>query len=194
MAKCVGRELVEAKGMDVDSLINVLVERALAEMGNYYYFTLLRIHLLGVDGEALRRIIEQVREQDRRHFELLVPRIYELGGRLPESVEQEFGTLSALRVLPVEADVPKILPILLQAAEASVKAYTNLCAMTIGKDNHTYNLALAIRQDEIQHQVRFLEMLGRGAAEPRLQTSAEILLSVGQLGAPLAPVRVGVGA
>ncbi|MDA8389979.1 MAG: ferritin-like domain-containing protein [Gammaproteobacteria bacterium] len=194
MAKCVGRELVEARGMDVDSLINVLVERALAEMGNYYYFTLLRIHLLGVDGEALRRIIEQVREQDRHHFELLVPRIYELGGRLPETAEQESGTLGALRVLPVEADVPKILPILLQAAEASVKAYTNLCAMTIGKDNHTYNLALAIRQDEIQHQVRFLEMLGRGAAEPRLQTSAEILLSVAQLGAPPAVVRVGAGA
>ena len=194
MTKCVGRELVEAKGIDVDSLINVLVERALAEMGNYYYFTLLRIHLLGVDGEALRRIIEQVREQDRHHFELLVPRIYELGGRLPETVEQELGALRALRVLPAEADVPRILPILLQAAEESVKAYTNLCAMTVGKDNHTYNLALAIRQDEIQHQVRFLELLGRGAAEPRLQTSAEILLSVAKAGTQTAPVPVSVGA
>lgn len=190
MAKCVGRELVEAKGVDVDRLLNALVERALAELGNYYYFTLVRIHLLGVDGEALRRIIEQVREQDRQHFEMLVPRIYELGGRLPETVEQELGALGALRVLPAEADVPSILPIVLRAAEESVHAYTDLCMMTAGKDRHTYNLALAIRRDEIQHQVRFLEMLGRGAAEPRLQTSADILLSVAQIGPPIPSVGI----
>lgn len=166
MAKCVARELVEGSGVDVDRLVDLLVGRALAEMGNYYYYTLLRMHLVGAEGDALRRVVEDAREEDRNHFEALVPRIYELGGRLPATFSGELGGLGGLRNLPAEADVPEILPVLLKAAEESVRAYTNLCSLTSGKDNRTYNLVLAILHEEIAHQVWFLEFLGRGAAEP----------------------------
>lgn len=165
MAKCVARELVEGSGVDVERLVDLLVGRALAEMGNYYYYTLLRMHLVGAEGDALRRVVDDAREEDRNHFEALVPRIYELGGRLPATFSGELGGLSGLRNLPAEADVPEILPVLLKAAEESVRGYTHLCALTSGKDNRTHNLVLAILHEEIAHQVWFLEFLGRGAAE-----------------------------
>jgi len=164
MTKCVARELVEWSGVDAECLIDLLVERAVGEMGNYYYYTLLRMHLVGVEGEALRGVIDDAREEDRHHFETLVSRIYELGGRLPATFSGELGTLGSLRNLPAEADVPQILPVLLKSAEASVRAYTDLCALTSGKDNRTYNLVLAILHEEIAHQVWFLEFLGRGVA------------------------------
>ncbi|MHB8255219.1 MAG: ferritin-like domain-containing protein [Acidiferrobacter sp.] len=165
MARCVARELVEWSGVDAEHLIDLLVELALGEIGNYYYYTLLRMHLVGVDGDALCRVIDDAREEDRNHFEILVPRIYELGGRLPATFTEELGVLSGLRNLPAEADVPEILPVLLKSSEESVRAYTHLCGLTSGKDNRTYNLALAILHEEIAHQVWFLEALGRGVAE-----------------------------
>ena len=165
MARCVARELVEWSGVDAGRLIDLLVERALGEMGNFYYYTLLRMHLVGVEGDALRKVIDDAREEDRNHFEALVPRIYELGGRLPAIFTGEPGGLGGLRNLPAEADVPEILPVLLKSAEESVRAYTHVCGLTSGKDNRTYNLALAILHEEIAHQVWFLEFLGRGVAD-----------------------------
>lgn len=165
MARCVARELVEWSGVDAQRLVDLLVERALGEMGNYYYYTILRMHLVGVEGDALRRVVDDAREEDRNHFEGLVTRIYELGGRLPATFASELGGLVALRNLPAEADVPQIIPILLKAAEESVRAYTQLCSATAGKDNRTYNLVLAILHEEIAHQVWLLEFLGRDARD-----------------------------
>ena len=171
MIRCVARELVEWSGMDVQRLVDLLVERALDEMSNYYYFTLLRTHLeVGVEGEALRRAVDDAREEDRNHFEALVPRIYELGGRLPATLCGKMEGLGALRNLPAEADVSQILAVLLKAAEESVWAYTELCSATSGKDNRTYNMILAILHEEIAHQVRLLEFLGRGASEGVMRT------------------------
>ena len=169
MARCVARELVERSGVDAERLVDLLVERALGEIGNYYYYTLLRMHLVGVEGDLLRRVVDDAREEDRNHFEVLIPRIYELGGRLPATFTGELGPLGGLRNLPAEADVPEILPVLLRSAEESVRAYTHLCGITSGKDHRTYNIALAILHEEIAHQVWFLEFLGRGVAEQQIR-------------------------
>ena len=37
-----------------------------------------------VPSEVLKEIAEAARIEDRNHFEALVPRIYELGGKLPD--------------------------------------------------------------------------------------------------------------
>ncbi|MHA6796469.1 hypothetical protein ACVGVM_23595 [Pseudonocardia bannensis] len=41
---------------------------------------------IGLEGEGMKEIIEDARIENRNHFEALVPRIYELGGRLPDDV------------------------------------------------------------------------------------------------------------
>jgi ferritin-like protein len=52
-----------------------------------HYYTILRVNLIGLEGEGLKEITEDARIEDRNHFEALVPRIYELGGRLPDSMK-----------------------------------------------------------------------------------------------------------
>jgi len=47
-----------------------------------------------MEGEGLKEITEDARIEDRNHFEALVPRICELGGRLPDGMK-EFHDLSA---------------------------------------------------------------------------------------------------
>ena len=90
----VAREMVEKAGVDVEKLLDMMVRNAAAELTTFYYYTILRINLIGLEGENLKEIAEDARIEDRNHFEALVPRIYELGGRLPDDMK-EFHDLSA---------------------------------------------------------------------------------------------------
>src|ERR1035437_10306524 len=92
--KTVGRQLVEKAGIDVEKLLDLLVRNASAELTKFYYYTILRVNLIGLEGEGLKQIAEDARIEDRNHFEALVRRIYELGGHLPADMV-EFHNISA---------------------------------------------------------------------------------------------------
>jgi ferritin-like protein len=163
MAK-VTREMVEKSGVNVERLLELLVKNAAAELTTYYYYTILRANLIGLDGETIKEIAEVARIEDRNHFEALVPRIYELGGALPEDMKV-FHDMSACRPasLPKDpADVKAILKVLVEAERCAVMGYTQICNMTAGKDHRTYDLALAILNEEIEHESWFSEFLGEG--------------------------------
>jgi len=147
----VAREMVEKSGINVDQLLELLVKNASAELTTYYYYTILRANLIGLEGEGLKEIAETARIEDRNHFEALVPRIYELGGKLPESM-LDFHDVSACppAVLPkYTTDVKAILTVLVEAERCAVRRYTHICNLTVGKDHRTCDLALAILNEEI---------------------------------------------
>src|ERR1700704_5268043 len=56
--KTVGRELVEKSGINVETLLDLLVRNASAELTTFYYYTILRVNLIGVEGEGLKQIAE----------------------------------------------------------------------------------------------------------------------------------------
>lgn len=163
MAK-VAREMVEKSGVNVEQLLELLVKNASAELTTYYYYTILRANLIGLDGEGLKEIAETARIEDRNHFEALFPRIYELGGKLPDSMN-DFHDISACPPanLPKKPEnVMDILKVLVEAERCAVRGYTQICNMTFGKDHRTYDLALAILNEEIEHESWFSEFLGEG--------------------------------
>src|SRR6202051_2833829 len=92
--KTVGRQVVERAGVNVEMLLALLVRNASAELTTFYYYTILRVNLIGLEGEGLKQIAEDARIEDRNHFEALVPRIYELGGKLPDNMV-DFHNISA---------------------------------------------------------------------------------------------------
>jgi len=163
MAK-VAIEMVEKSGVDLDKLLKLLIKNASAELTTYYYYTILRANLIGLEGESIKEIAETARIEDRNHFEALMPRIYELGGKLP-SCMKEFHDLSACppASLPKNpSDAKGILKVLVEAERCAVRGYTEVCNMTAGKDHRTYDLALAILNEEIEHESWFSEFLGEG--------------------------------
>lgn len=165
MAK-VAREVVERAGVDVDQLLELLVKNASAEITTYYYYTILRFNLIGLAGEGIKEIAETARVEDRNHFEALIPRIYELGGKLPQNMK-EFHDMSACppaRLPDDPTDVNAILKVLVEAERCAVRGYTQICNMTAGKDHRTYDLALAILNEEIEHESWFSEFLGEGSS------------------------------
>jgi ferritin-like protein len=163
MAK-VARQVVEQTGINVDELLDLLVKNASAELTTFYYYTILRANLIGLEGEGIKEIAETARIEDRNHFEALVPRIYELGGKLPDDMKV-FHDISACppASLPDDiSDVTAILKVLVEAERCAVRGYSHICSLTAGKDHRTYALAIAILNEEIEHESWFSEFLGEG--------------------------------
>jgi len=196
MAK-VAQQMVEQAGINVKELLDKLVRAASAEFTTYYYYTILRVNAIGLDGEGLKEIIEDARLEDRNHFEALVPRIYELGGEIPRDI-RDFSNMAACpdAYLPERAqengstpprvgftgggteeskeavrkvqqsvqhgDIRPLLQVLVEAERCAIRVYTDICNMTFGKDHRTYELSLAILNEEIEHEAWFSEFLGEG--------------------------------
>ncbi len=171
MAK-VARQMVEEAGVDVEELVNKLVAAAGAEFTTFYYYTILRVAAIGMEGEGLKEIIEDARIEDRNHFEALVPRIYELGGELPRDIRQFADvagcpdaylpdTLAGGKT-PTDGSLQDLLRVLVEAERCAVRTYTDICNLTAGKDHRTYDLSVAILNEEVEHESWFSEFLGEG--------------------------------
>jgi len=160
----VAREMVEKAGVDVDELLELLITNAAAELTTFYYYTILRANLIGLGGEGVKEIAEAARIEDRNHFEALVPRIYELGGKLPDDMKvfHDMSACPPARLPEDPTDVEAILKVLVEAERCAVRGYSNICNVTAGKDHRTYDLAQAILNEEIQHEAWFSEFLGEG--------------------------------
>ena len=122
----VGVEVISKRGVDVPKLIKILIANAAAEFAStYYYYTILRMHLAG--HEDYKEICEDARLEDRAHWELIVPRIYELGGELPNDLpafHDQAGCEAAK--LPNPPTVVNILTLLLESERQPYPAHFNM--------------------------------------------------------------------
>jgi len=168
----VARQMVEEAGVDVAVLLDKLVAAAGAEFTTFYYYTILRVASIGMEGEGLKEIIEDARIEDRNHFEALTPRIYELGGELPRDIRKfadQAGCPDAYLPdslaggkTPTGPSLQDLLTVLVEAERCAIRTYTDICNYTAGKDHRTYELSLAILNEEVEHEAWFSEFLGEG--------------------------------
>jgi ferritin-like protein len=161
--KSVARELVEKSGVDVEKLIELLVRNASAELTTFYYYTILRVNLIGLEGKGLKQIAEDARIEDRNHFEALVPRIYELGGKLPADMV-EFHNISACPPAKLPAnpkDINAMLEVLVKAEQCAVRGYIRVCDMTFGIGPMTSRSPFSMRRSNTKHGFWSFRVTGR---------------------------------
>ena len=154
----VGVEQLEARGVNVKDLIEKLIDAAGAEFTTYYYYTILRMYLAG--NEDYKEICEDARLEDRAHFELITPRIYELGGEIPHDIRvfaDRAGCPDAF--LPNPPTAVNILTVLLEAERCAIRTWSEVCDLTFGKDPRTYDMAARILNEEVEHEAWFIELL-----------------------------------
>lgn len=172
----VGVKILEQNGINIKELINALVYNASVEFTAYYYFTNLRAHCTGMEGEGLKGVIEDARLEDLSHFESCLSRIYELGGTLPNNA-QEFIKMSGCEFLQLPTnptDTKAILEKCLKAEQGAIVNWNKVCKMTHGKDPATYDVAKDILREEIEHEAWFLELLyGRPSGHMRRKYPGE---------------------
>ena len=156
----VGVEQLEARGIKVTELREKLIDAAGAEFTTYYYYTVLRMYLAG--HEDYKEICEDARLEDRAHFELITPRIYELGGSLPTDIRDFADRAScADAYLPQTPTAAGILEVLLEAERCAIRTWSEVCDLTFGKDPRTYDMASRILQEEVEHEAWFIELLSK---------------------------------
>jgi ferritin-like protein len=143
LTKRVGVEQIRAKGIDVEKLLELLIDAAGAEFTTYYYYTILRMYLAG--NEDYKEICEDARLEDRAHFELITPRIYELGGGIPKDI-RDFADRAGCpdAYLPDDPTPTNILTVLLEAERCAIRTWSEVCELTLGKDPRTYDMAARI--------------------------------------------------
>ena len=156
----VGMVELQKRGVNVEQLVEKLIDAAGAEFTTYYYYTILRMHLAG--HEDYKEICEDARLEDRAHFELITPRIYELGGGIPRDI-REFADRAGCpdAYLPANPTAAEILTVLLEAERCAVRTWNEVCDLTFGKDPRTYDMASRILQEETEHEAWFIELLAK---------------------------------
>jgi ferritin-like protein len=56
----------------------------------------------------------------------------------------------------------QMLHVLVEAERCAIRTYNEICGMTFGKDHRTYDLALAILHEEVEHEAWFSEYMSEG--------------------------------
>ncbi len=172
----IGVNILRQNGVDIDELVKQLVINAAVEFTAYYYFTNLRAHCTGLEGEGIKGVVEDARLEDLSHFESCLSRIYELGGTLPIDA-QEFIRISGCEFLQLPSDKTNLKEIMekcLKAEQGAIVNWNKVCNMTHGKDPATYDVAKDILREEIEHEAWFLELLyGRPSGHQRRKYSGE---------------------
>ena len=182
----VGMEAISRRGVDPVALREKLIDAAAAEFTTYYYYTVLRNFLAG--HEDYKAVCEDARLEDRSHFELIAPRVYELGGTLPFDIRafaDRAGCPDAFLPntdggraawgLPADGDAvgpaaaEEILTVLLEAERCAIRGWYSICDLTQGRDHRTFELEMRILNEEIEHEAWFVELLSierDGVARP----------------------------
>ncbi|MDV2991182.1 MAG: hypothetical protein N4J56_000836 [Chroococcidiopsis sp. SAG 2025] len=86
------------------------------------------------------------------------PRVGFTNGGSEESKEAVSEVQQAMQ----QGDIRPMLQVLVEAERCAIRVYTEICNMTFGKDHRTYELSLAILNEEIEHEAWFSEFLGEG--------------------------------
>jgi ferritin-like protein len=172
----VGVNVLRQNGANVDEILKQLIYNASVEFTAYYYFTNLRTHATGLDGEGVKGVIEDARLEDLSHFESCITRIHELGGHLPNDA-MEFVRMSGCEFLQLptpSTNLTEIMKKCLTAEQGAIVNWNKMCNLTLGKDPATYDIAKDILKEEIEHESWFLELLyGRPSGHMRRKFPGE---------------------
>ena len=144
-----GREIV---GMNVDELIKLLNGAFASEWLAYYQYWLGAKVIKGPMKDAVAAELNLHATEELNHATLLATRIVQLGGTPPTTPQQWFGLSPCAYDAPDDPYVSVLLEQNIKGEQCAISAYKSLMDITKDKDMVTYNLALTILQQEVEHE------------------------------------------
>ena len=139
-------------GQDTDKLIEML-NKALADewLAYYQYWTGAKVAAGPMRG-AVTMELEEHAAEELMHAEMLVERIMTLGGTPLLSPKDWFEMTNCGYETPEDPYVGVLLEQNIEGEQCAIQAYKDLMDFAEGKDPVTYELALEIMTDEIEHE------------------------------------------
>jgi bacterioferritin len=144
-----GREII---GMDVGQLHKLLNQALASEWLAYYQYWLGAKLIKGPMKDAVALELNQHATEELGHAVLVANRIIQLGGT-PVLTPQDWAAGSPCKYLaPEDPYVAVLLDQNIAGEQCAITAYKGLMDATKDKDMVTYNMALTILEQEVQHE------------------------------------------
>ena len=147
-----GKEAVEIAGVDVKKLIDML-NAALSEewLAYYQYWIGARLMEGPMRSEVEPELLVHANEE-LAHAELVANRIIQLNGT-PVTNPVEWTKLARCKYEdPTDPYIEVILEQNLRGERCAIQRYEEIANYTVGKDHATYQMAVSILEDELEHE------------------------------------------
>jgi bacterioferritin len=138
--------------MDVDRIVELLNKAFADEWLAYYQYWLGAKVVAGPMKDAVIAELMQHAADELRHADMLANRIIQLGGTPLTTPNQWFAATNCGYDEPADPYVEKILDQNIKGEQCAISAYNDLIAEVGMKDAITYNMAVQILQDEVEHE------------------------------------------
>jgi bacterioferritin len=145
--------------MDVDELLTLL-NKALADewLAHYQYWVGAKVVAGPMSDAAATELLEHATEE-MTHAELLATRIDQLGGTPILTPADWFKMTNCEYEIPSDPYVKTIIEQNIRGEQCAISVYDELMKKTRDTDQITYNIALQILQDEIEHEADLQSLL-----------------------------------
>ena len=144
-----GREIV---GINIEKVIDLLNRAFADEWLAYYQYWLGAKLVAGPMKDAVIAELMQHAQDELRHADMVANRIIQLGGTPVTTPKQWFDVTNCGYDEPVDPYVEKILEQNIKGEQCAIGVYHALIEEVGLKDPVTYNLAVQILQDEVEHE------------------------------------------
>ena len=138
--------------MDVKELTNLL-NKALADewLAYYQYWVGAKVVRGAMKDEAVKELAEHATDE-LRHADMLALRIMQLGGTPILEPKEWYDMTNCGYAAPKNPAVLKILAQNIKGEQCAIDVYSKLLEITKDKDEITYQMALEILKDEVEHE------------------------------------------
>ncbi|HOJ64033.1 MAG TPA: ferritin-like domain-containing protein [Spirochaetota bacterium] len=147
-----GTKGIEIVGLDVKELINLLNKAFADEWLAYYQYWIGAKVTRGPMKDALIAELTQHAADELRHADLVSNRIIQLGGTPLLNPQDWFKNTNCGYDAPVDPYVGKVIEQNIKGEQCAISVYKKIMDMTFNKDMVTYNLAVQILTDEVEHE------------------------------------------
>ena len=144
-----GREIV---GVDVEKLIGLLNHAYADEWLAYYQYWLGAKLAQGMMRGPVVQELEEHAQDELKHAGMLTARIIQLGGRPLLTPQDWYKETNCGYDAPEESDVKTLLEQNIKGEQCAIEVYKKLVDFVKDKDIITYNMAIEILADEIEHE------------------------------------------
>lgn len=144
-----GRSIV---GMSVDELLDMLNKAYADEWLAYYQYWLGAKLAKGPMREAVFAELTEHAADELRHAEMLALRIIQLGGTPPLAPKDWYEMTNCGYEPPEDPYVETLLDQNIKGEQCAIAVYQRLAEATKDADPITYNLAVQIMADEVEHE------------------------------------------
>jgi bacterioferritin len=154
-----GTKGIEIVDLDVGELLGILNGAFSDEWLAYYQYWIGAKVVKGPMKEAVIAELTQHAADELRHADMLAMRIIQLGGTPVTKPEEWYKHSGCGYEAPDDPFVKKVLEQNIKGEQCAILTYRRLVDLTAGKDPVTYNIALQILQDEVEHEEDLQELV-----------------------------------